>query len=209
MSNRILKIQNILQTLNSKKLITLIVVWSIAIICGMSSIIGYSNTPGEESFPPNVLLKEAPVSFNDNHYQLLMFIHPKCPCTRSSIRELTRFITSCPENITITFFCFVPSDKSDKNKNWLNTDIVKSAQAIPHSIVISDVNGKWAKSFDAKTSGHVLLYHPDGNLLFSGGITAGRGHEGDNPGRTFITHAVKNKGSKSSQCLVYGCPIVK
>jgi len=206
MSNHILKIQNLFQILRSKKLIVFIVVWFIVVLCGMSLMVGYSNTPGEKSSPPNILLKEAPISFNDNNYQLLMFIHPKCPCTRSSIRELTRLITSCPENITVTFFCFDPSDQND---NWLNTAIVKSAQAIPNSIIISDVDGKTAEAFDAKTSGHVLLYHSNGRLLFSGGITAGRGHEGDNIGRTFITDIVKNKGSENSQCLVYGCPIIK
>ena len=206
MNKHVSQTQNLFQMLNSKKLTVLTLVWSLAVVCGMSSVISYSNTPGEKNSPPNLLPQEAPISINDNNYQLFMFIHPKCPCTRSSIRELERIITSCPEDITITFYCFAPSDK---NENWINTDIVKSAQAIPRSTIISDVDGRLAKSFDAKTSGHVLLYHPNGSLLFSGGITAGRGHEGDNIGRTFITDVVKNKSSKRTQCFTYGCSIVK
>ena len=34
----------------------------------------------------------------------------------------------------------------------------------------------------ATTSGHVLLYDAGGVLRFAGGITDGRGHEGDNAG---------------------------
>ena len=38
----------------------------------------------------------------------------------------------------------------------------------------------------AITSGQTLLYDTKGHLVFSGGITGGRGHEGDNTGRESI-----------------------
>lgn len=166
----------------------------------------YSNNAGEKNTPPNILLSEAPVSLIDNQYQLLMFVHPKCPCTRASIRELMRLMSHNSENISCTFFCFLPSDK---NNSWLNTDITKSIEAIPNSTLISDIDGGWTKAFNTNTSGHVLLYHPNGKLLFSGGITAGRGHEGENFGRTFISNVVNKESNDNYQCPVFGCPIIR
>ena len=40
--------------------------------------------------------------------------------------------------------------------------------------------------FGAETSGQTLLYDRDGRLLFSGGTTGSRGHDGDNAG--FASH---------------------
>ncbi|MFH1299509.1 MAG: hypothetical protein ABIK07_00510, partial [Planctomycetota bacterium] len=143
---------------------------------------------------------------NDNHFQLIMFIHPKCSCTRSSIRELARLMTRCTDQITCTFFCYLPSNKAIK---WSATDIMESAQSIPNSKTVYDVDGKWAKKYDAKTSGYVLLYDTKGALLFNGGITAGRGHEGESVGRTFIHKVVSNKSKDSYQCPIFGCPLFK
>ncbi len=42
----------------------------------------------------------------------------------------------------------------------------------------------------SSTSGQVLLYDPSGRLAFSGGITAARGHVGDNAGSDAIVGLV-------------------
>ncbi len=73
-----------------------------------------------------------------------------------------------------------------------------SVESIPNSTLLPDVDGVWLKTFNVKTSGHVLLYHPNGNLLFSGGITASRGHEGDNSGKEFISNVVKEETERCS-----------
>lgn len=87
--------------------------------------------------------------------------------------------------------------------------MVESAQSIAESKIIYDVDGKWAETYDAKTSGHVLLYDSAGKLQFSGGITVGRGHEGESIARTFITKAVNNNINQTYQSPVFGCPIIR
>ena len=200
-----MKLVNLFRDKNSKLLLILSVLWSIALLCGFILIAWYTNRAGEASFPPRSLSKTMPISLNQQ-YQLLMFIHPKCACSRSSIRELERLISRCPDSISCTFFCYLPSKKASQ---WSNSDIIKSTRSIPDSKTIYDIDGMWAKKFDAKTSGQVLLYDSAGMLLFSGGITAGRGHEGENTGRSFITNVVRNNSNESMQCPVFGCPIFK
>jgi hypothetical protein len=73
---------------------------------------------------------------------------------------------------------------------WELGDLWNSATNIPGIRVIRDQGGRKAHRFDVEGSGHVLLYAPSGKLLFSGGITASRGGEGDNAG-----HADKITGA--------------
>jgi hypothetical protein len=83
---------------------------------------------------------------------------------------------------------------------------------------VADPDGEEAQRFGAATSGHVLLFDPAGELRFSGGITASRGHVGDNDGcdrlirlLTAGVGAERPSGvgipAVSRQPLVYGCPI--
>jgi hypothetical protein len=64
-----------------------------------------------------------------------------------------------------------------------------------------------AGRFGAETSGHTLLYGADGRLLFSGGITASRGHAGENAGESAIIALVNHQTPLRSQTLVFGCSL--
>ncbi len=194
---------------HNRKTVMIIIVWTVAVLYGLSLMAWYSNKAGKIGSAPQQLPDGTPVTIDNHHYQLLMFIHPRCPCTQSSVRELERLMSRGTEKISCTIFCFQPSDK---NKGWSNTDITQSVKLIPNSNLIPDIDGEWIKIFKANTSGHVLLYHPNGQLLFSGGITAARGHEGDNSGKTFISDVVNAESyqnRKNYQCPVFGCPILR
>ena len=52
--------------------------------------------------------------------------------------------------------------------------------------VICDEYDRERPSFGVATSGQVLLYDPNGELRYSGGITRSRGHPGANAGRAAI-----------------------
>ena len=59
-----------------------------------------------------------------------------------------------------------------------------SAAEIPGVEVVSDEDDAQSAAFGAAVSGQTLLYDREGRLIFSGGITAARGHAGDNAGRS-------------------------
>ena len=90
---------------------------------------------------------------------------------------------------------------------WEKTDLWESAASIPGVSVFSDDNGVEAQRFGAETSGQAILYSTDGRLLFQGGITAGRGHEGDNAGEDSIVALVHGRERAYRQTTVFGCPL--
>ena len=112
---------------------------------------------------------------------------------------------------------------ADVDQMWFQTDLVSSAWQIPGVTVVSDHDGRKAQNFGVSTSGHSLLYAADGRLVFSGGITASRGHAGDNDGsdaimrlvcpeapRRPLTSTDTNPADQNAQqetTCVYGCPL--
>jgi len=139
-----------------------------------------------------------------------MFAHPRCPCTRASINELAVLMAQCEGKLNAHVAFFQPDDaKSD----WSQTDLWFSASRIPDVEVFADEEGSEARRFGAATSGQVLLYDSDGELLFQGGITSARGHAGDNVGRSSIvrllgkTRRPIRERSSSTEAPVFGCPL--
>jgi hypothetical protein len=92
---------------------------------------------------------------------------------------------------------------------WEDTDLRRSAAAIPGVKVLSDVDGVEARRFGAETSGHTLLFGRDGRLLFSGGITESRGHAGDNTGEHSIESLVKDQVPARTATSVFGCALAE
>ena len=88
---------------------------------------------------------------------------------------------------------------------WEQTDLWRSAAAIPRVQVTRDDNGADATVFDAATSGQALLYDAGGRLIFSGGVTGARGHSGDNAGRRALTALLNGDRSSLSRTPVFGC----
>ncbi len=70
-----------------------------------------------------------------------------------------------------------------------------------------DVDGHEAQRFHAHTSGETLLYNASGKLLFQGGITGRRGHEGDNAGRAACLSLLTSERAPLSHAPVFGCAL--
>ena len=73
-------------------------------------------------------------------------------------------------------------------------------------MVVDD--GREARLFGAATSGQTMVYGRNGHLLFSGGITAARGHYGDNAGASAIGALLEQPTPQSGRkTAVYGCAL--
>ena len=93
---------------------------------------------------------------------------------------------------------------SSSSLNWA------LASSIPGVEVREDVDGVEAARFGAETSGEVVLYSPRGRLLFRGGITGVRGHEGDNLGLQRLIAALSSASSPPAavaESQVFGCAL--
>jgi hypothetical protein len=90
---------------------------------------------------------------------------------------------------------------------WTKTDLRESAAAIPGVRVLDDLDGSTARRFGVHTSGQTLLYDVSRHLVFNGGITASRGHSGDNDGRDAISRLLHGETPRSRGTPVFGCAL--
>ena len=78
--------------------------------------------------------------------------------------------------------------------------------ALGGQVTVSEV----ARQFGVQTSGHTLVYGPDGSLLFSGGITGSRGHLGDNRSFAAVSRIITNHSIQLARTTapVFGCELL-
>jgi hypothetical protein len=180
------------------------VLWVIAIGTGLAMLAGYSNSPGAMQTVPLDWPMGSSIPLSHRHPTLVLFAHPRCPCTRASLGELEKIVARYPDAVAPWVVFLRPGGADD---NWEKTDLRETAAAIPGVHVISDLRGAEARRFHAATSGQTLLYSDQGKLLFSGGITYARGHSGDNAGRAAIESCLAGHWQGYCQTPVFGCPI--
>lgn len=181
-----------------------------AIGFGFTRIYNYANIPGKPAqallqWPQGTTLS----SFKDLA-TLVMFVHPHCPCSEASLGELEKLMPRILGKAKSYVVFYKPQNKT---KEWVQDSLWKKAQSIPNVTALIDETGIEASQFDAKTSGQTFLYSSEGNLLFQGGITAQRGHMGDNDGQLAILSYFKLKNPKQNplreiaQTPVFGCSL--
>jgi hypothetical protein len=178
--------------------------WLLVIGFGLGTLWNYENTPGIALASPPQWPAESRIQRAPDHATLVMLAHPHCPCTRATIGELASIMAHSQGRLTACVVFLKPSGFSDE---WEKTDLWQSAASIPGVNVIVDNDGAEADRFNAATSGQTLLYSADGRLLFSGGITASRGHSGDNAGRSAIISFANAGVADRSETAVFGCPL--
>jgi hypothetical protein len=145
-----------------------------------------------------------PLSTDGTKHLLVMAIHPRCPCSRASVGELTRLLTWHRDQLSCAMLVYQPHDAT---RDWLETSLVASARALPGTAIVADVDGQYAARLGMSTSGAVVLYSPKGTVEFHGGITPSRGHWGDNLGADAIGTLLAGEEPLRRAAPVYGCPI--
>jgi hypothetical protein len=171
----------------------------------MAMVLKYENTSGAVGPKTQRWPSLTQVALDPKRDTLVLFAHPKCPCTRATIGELNRLMAQCNGQVAAHVFFLQPAGFSGY---WVRSGLWHDAAAIPNVTVQADPQGLIGQKFGAETSGYVLLYNPAGQLLFSGGITGGRGHAGDNAGEDAIIALVNGQNSGITHTLVYGCSLL-
>ncbi len=182
--------------------------WVPAVAFGIHILWNYSTTPGAPAAAPSDWPANVSLERSKARATLVMFAHPRCPCTGASLGELAIILAHAPGRLDADVFFYLPADKP---ATWAKTDLWRSAAAIPGVRVFVDREAAMALSFGAFTSGQTLLYDSRGRLRFKGGITASRGHSGDNAGRSAITALLQSEAGQSigpvAATPVLGCSL--
>jgi hypothetical protein len=181
--------------------------WFVAAVAGSVWLTAYAQKPGlaaqpESDWPAGSRLVRDPVAPT-----LVLALHPKCPCSSATLNQLSQVIHRANHRGTFYALLVTPAGKADA---WADSRIVGEARAVPGLRVIEDVDGVEAALFDAKTSGQVAVFDAAGRLAFAGGITASRGHEGDNAGQDAAERIFRGEwAGETMRTSVFGCGLAR
>lgn len=185
-----------------------VALWIPAVGYGIGTLWKYSATPGHPAAPPHEWPRTAPVERAAGRATLVMFAHPQCGCSRASLGELAIIMAHQSGQVSASVLFYRPAAESPQ---WAKTDLWETAKGIPGVRVLEDPNGSIAQSFGVYTSGQTLLYDSAGRLQFKGGITAFRGHSGDNAGRSAIAALLRHDALPAAvfpiTSPVFGCSL--
>jgi hypothetical protein len=174
------------------------------VISGLGLVWKYENRPGSEANPPHDWPIHSTLVAASDRPTLLFVAHPQCTCTRASIDELAEALARAPQHPR-TYVLFLRPAVFEPG--WAQTDLWRSAAALPNVTVVRDDDGIEARRFGVETSGQTLLYDRDGSLIFSGGITGSRGHAGENAGELALVALLTHGRADRTGTSVFGCPL--
>src|SRR5688572_21243252 len=180
------------------------IVWLGAVLAGVGVLWAYKSTPGQAGAAPPAWPEASSLDRDAARPTLIMLAHPKCPCTRASLDELSVVMSRFHTQVR-AYVLFVRPDGVEPG--WEETYSLARARDIPGVTVVVDDAGREAARFGASVSGQTVLYDQGGRLLFDGGITGARGHAGANPGRSRVVSllASRQPGRAAPTSPVFGC----
>jgi len=127
-----------------------------------------------------------------------------CPCTRATVAELERLLARGGPHLD-AHVVFIAPDET--NTAWHEADLINKARQIPGLAVHVDAGRRETELFQVRTSGDCLFYDGGGRLGFQGGLTASRGHEGENKGTRAILSLVRGEQAQQEKTPVFGCSL--
>jgi hypothetical protein len=180
-------------------------IWFGLVVAGFAQMASYQSTPGQSAKAARRMPTVAQINPVGGTGTIVMFIHPKCPCTQASLSELERLVSQIPAETRTYVVCAVPAEAG---ADWLDTALVSRARSLAGVVVLNDTDGAMLSAFDAKTSGETFVYDKNSERIFHGGITSSRGHEGANAGRFAVAELLGGRTEKSCTTPIFGCPLV-
>jgi len=186
-----------------------LIVWAVLLAFAMYALERYRMTPAavaaaatDRAAPAT---RPAQLPHHPGRLMLVMCLHPRCPCSRASLDELEVLLTCAgPDRIDANVIIVEPDDAP---AGWSRGELWDHASRIPGVTVRADPAARDAIALGASISGDVRLFAADGRLLFAGGITDGRGHDGDNAGVDAIVQLARGQAVAAAvdHTPVYGC----
>ncbi len=122
------------------------------------------------------------------------------------MHELSRVLSETRDVPRIYILLYRPSVLPP---DWSEGGVLPSLAAGLNAHLAQDTDGRYAAALGASTSGEVILYSRNDDLLFQGGVTALRGHEGPSAGADRLEAALQHQTPLLQAVSVFGCPILR
>jgi hypothetical protein len=178
--------------------------WLGGVGAGFTVLGRYETRQGEGAVAPSGWPAAATLERALDRATLLVFVHPRCPCTSATIEELNRLLARSSDRVRALVVFY--SDPS-LGGSWVHSPSYAAAAQIPGVLLVEDPHGSLARLFGARTSGQTCLYDRSGQLVFTGGITRARGHAGDSDGSRAVQALILGGGHTAS-APVFGCSLL-
>lgn len=184
---------------------SLFLLWMLLLAAGAGALSRYefkgSATTGlTDHWPDNPIIR-----LDSERPTLVMFLHPRCPCSAASLAQLDRVLRLYPGRFRTWVLIVRPASVP---KAWEEGTNAEAARRLPDSTLMLDPAGALARQFGSLYSGTVQAYDHEGNRLFAGGITASRGHEGESLGSLSLQDIGAGKAPGATSMPVFGCPLM-
>jgi hypothetical protein len=176
--------------------------WLIAVVGGSAALTAYAGRSGAGAAGPDDWPAATTLQRDPQRATLVTFLHPRCPCSRATLANLARLEARCAEKLCVQLVFVVPNGKHDA---WAHAALWDAAGELGFESRWMDRGGRSARLFGAETSGQTYVFGPDGKLRFAGGLTPGRGHEGDCDGTLAILACVEDARLSVQRAAVFGC----
>ncbi len=184
--------------------IALLLGWGLALGFGFVLLGAYAARPGDPGAPQKRWPRSSALVLDERRCNLLIFLHPACPCSQASIEELAYVMARSRGRVRAQALLVVPETIP---KRWALGKLENQLSELRDLGVRRDTGGVEQRRFGAATSGHVLLYDCRGRLVFSGGITPARGHVGPSYGRDALLAYLERESNDRAASPVFGCPL--
>ncbi len=179
-------------------------IWVAGVVLGARILFNYETTAGEAGSPAVSWPEASKIARHAGRFTVVLFAHPDCPCTRASLAELDRALVEIRARADVHVLFSKPGSVLGDVQS---SELWSKASAMQGVSVAYDSRAAEAERFGARVSGQTVVYDPDGRLLFSGGITESRGHEGENRGIDSVVSLVEGKSKNFAQAPVFGCSL--
>jgi hypothetical protein len=176
-------------------------IWLIATTYAYSVMMRFDTRPGMAGNPPLRWPATSQVKLAKAQRTLLVFLHPKCSCSRASISQLQNLQKRLPGKFHTELVLWQPLNPSPSWNQLYRTDMGE----LTGTQVITDPGGRAAALFDVHTSGYVLLYGAGGDLQYAGGLTLARAFDLEGPGIVAMEQIMAGSKTTAAHRPVYGC----
>lgn len=174
------------------------------IVTGHMVLFEYEFSSGPFCNTKRIWPLQTKLEFAKEKINIVMFVHPMCPCTAASVAEFQYLLREAGAKAVGEVVVMMPPKYET---DWSTQPILSTLKRIRHVSIFDDPDGSEAQKFGAETSGHVFVYDGRGVLQFSGGITGMRGHEGNNANFQKAEAALRTRQASLLQTPVFGCSL--
>lgn len=181
-----------------------VAIWAAVVAGATVGMMRYASIPGEGGPPVAEWPAASRLRSGAGQPTLVVFMHPRCPCTRASLGELEALLATAGGRAAVHVVLLKPAGTEP---NWEKTALWQRASALPGVNVFIDDDGVEVQRFGATTSGLAVLFGRDGRRQFHGGLTLARGHAGDNPGRRTLAALLQGSPAPRESAPVFGCAL--